>query len=55
MASAEVAFDALSHSFSVAYVIGGVAALVAAALILAGGRGGAGQAHLDEDPHTLDG
>ncbi|MFM9700472.1 hypothetical protein [Streptomyces europaeiscabiei] len=52
----DIAFDALSHSFSIAYVIGGVAALVAAALTLAGGRArGTGQAHLDDDPHTLDG
>ncbi|GAA4721478.1 MFS transporter [Phytohabitans rumicis] len=51
----DVAFDALSHSYSTAYVIGGVAALVAAALTLAGGRGGVAEAHLDDDPHTLNG
>jgi MFS family permease len=51
----DVAFDALSSSYSLAYVVGGVAALVAAALILVGVRGGVDQAHLDDDPHTLDG
>ncbi|MFD9042188.1 MFS transporter [Streptomyces bottropensis] len=51
----DVAFDALSSSYSIAYMLGGVAALVAAALILVGVRGGAGGAHLDDDPHTLDG
>jgi hypothetical protein len=50
-----VAFDALSSSYSLAYVLGGVAALVAAALTLVGARGGAVQAHLEDDPHTLDG
>lgn len=50
-----VAFDALSSSYSIAYVLAGVAALVAAALILVGVRGGVDQAHLDDDPHTLDG
>lgn len=51
----DVAFDALSSSYSLAYVLGGVAALVAAALVLVGARGGVDQAHLDDDPHTLDG
>ncbi|WP_075737858.1 MFS transporter [Streptomyces acidiscabies] len=51
----DVAFDALSSSYSLAYVLGGVAALVAAALILVGARGGVGQTHLDDDPHTLEG
>lgn len=51
----DIAFDVLSHSFPIAYVVGGVAALVAAALTLVGGCGGTGQAHLDDDPHTLDG
>jgi MFS family permease len=50
----DVAFDALSNSYSHAYVLGGVAALVAAALTLASGRGGPGETHLDDDPHTLD-
>jgi hypothetical protein len=50
----DVAFDALSSSYSLAYVLGGVAALVAAALVLIGARGGVDQAHLDDDPHTLD-
>ncbi|MCX4760166.1 MFS transporter [Streptomyces sp. NBC_01275] len=49
----DVAFDALSSSYSIAYVLAGVAALVAAALILVGVRGGVDQAHLDDDPHTL--
>ncbi|MGI5194352.1 MFS transporter [Streptomyces sp. CA-288835] len=49
----DVAFDALSSSYSLAYVLGGVAALVAAALTLAGGRGRVDEAHLDDDPHTL--
>ncbi|MFF5301966.1 MFS transporter [Streptomyces sp. NPDC013161] len=49
----DVAFDALSSSYSTAYVLGGVAALVAAALILVGARGGVDQAHLDDDPGTL--
>jgi hypothetical protein len=51
----DVAFQALSDSYSHAYVLGGVAALVAAALTLLGGRGGPGETHLDDDPHTLDG
>ncbi|GAA3840930.1 MFS transporter [Streptomyces coacervatus] len=51
----DVAFHALSHSYSHAYVLGGVAALVAAALTLVGARGGVGETHLDDDPHTLDG
>jgi MFS family permease len=51
----QVAFDALSHSYSHAYLLGGVAALVAAAFTLLGGLGGVSQAHLDDDPHTLDG
>jgi hypothetical protein len=50
----DVAFHALSHSYSHAYVLGGVAALVAAALTLVGGGGGLGETHLDDDPHTLD-
>jgi MFS family permease len=50
-----VAFDALSNSYSIAYTLGGVAALVAAALTLLGTRGGAGEAHLDDDAHTLNG
>ncbi|WP_234360250.1 hypothetical protein [Streptomyces sp. DSM 15324] len=49
----DVAFQALSTSYSHAYVLGGVAALVAAALTLAGGRGGPGENRLDDDPHTL--
>ncbi|MFG2026625.1 MFS transporter [Streptomyces sp. NPDC048825] len=49
----DVAFDALSSSYSLAYVLGGVAALVAAALTLVGSRGGMAEAHLDDDPHTL--
>ncbi|WP_266375254.1 MFS transporter [Streptomyces canus] len=51
----DVAFHALSSSYSLAFVLGGVAALVAAALTLVGGPGGVDQAHLDDDPHTLDG
>ncbi|MFF0013415.1 MFS transporter [Streptomyces sp. NPDC005374] len=51
----DVAFDALSSSYSIAYVLGGVAALVAAALVLVGARGGVGRTHLDDDPHTLEG
>jgi MFS family permease len=51
----DVAFHALSHSYSHAYVLGGVAALVAAALLLVAGRGGVSQAHLDDDPNTLNG
>ncbi|GKQ41951.1 MFS transporter [Streptomyces sp. A012304] len=51
----DVAFDALSSSYSLAYVLGGVAALVAAALTLVGARGGVDKAHLEDDPHTLDG
>ncbi|GAA3998521.1 MFS transporter [Streptomyces plumbiresistens] len=49
----DVAFDALSSSYSLAYLLGGVAALVAAALTLVGARGGMGKTHLDDDPHTL--
>ncbi|MFC8429458.1 MFS transporter [Streptomyces sp. NPDC057253] len=44
----DVAFHALSNSYSHAYVLGGVAALVAAALTLLGGRGGPGESHLDD-------
>ncbi|MFI7699492.1 MFS transporter [Nonomuraea sp. NPDC049480] len=51
----DVAFDALSHSYSIAYVLGGVAALVAAALTLVGRRGRVGEAHLEDDPRTLNG
>lgn len=51
----DVAFHALSSSYSLAFVLGGVAALVAAALTLAGGSGGVDEAHLADDPHTLDG
>ncbi|MDX3612096.1 MFS transporter [Streptomyces europaeiscabiei] len=51
----DVAFDALSSSYSLAYTLGGVAALVAAALTLVGARGALGATHLDDDPHTLDG
>jgi MFS family permease len=51
----DVAFHALSTSYSTAYVIGGVAAFVAAALTLFVGRGGIGEAHLDDDPLTLNG
>ncbi|WP_063739368.1 MFS transporter [Streptomyces iakyrus] len=50
----DVAFDALSSSYSIAYTLGGTAALVAAALTLVGARGGIGATHLDDDPHTLD-
>jgi hypothetical protein len=32
-----------------------VAALVAAVLTVVGGHGGVSEAHLDDDPHTLDG
>lgn len=49
----DIAFDALSSSYSLAYVLGGVAALVAAALTLVGARGGVGETHLDDDPHIL--
>ncbi|MGW0948026.1 MFS transporter [Streptomyces sp. NPDC002623] len=49
----DIAFDALSNSYSIAYVLGGVAALVAAALTLVGARGGVSESHLDDDPHTL--
>jgi MFS family permease len=45
----DVAFEALSNSYSTAYVLGAVAALVAAALTLAIGRGGI------DDSHTLEG
>jgi MFS family permease len=51
----DVAFDALSHSYSTAYVLGGMAALVAAALTVMIGRGGVHRTDLDDDPHTLDG